>query len=808
MRNFFALAFVWLVSLGVYAQKTSPQVREVLFDDSWLFIRSDVPGAEQEKYTDTQWRKIDLPHDWSVEDLPNQIPDSIIGPFDKGAVGGYLAGFTVGGTGWYRKHFATPRNADNKRITIYFDGVYMNSDVWINGRYLGNHPHGYTAFHYDLTPYLKPAGQENVLAVRVRNEGKTSRWYSGSGIYRHVWLTVTDAVHVAPYGVYITTPEVSEQRATVRVQTSVVSEKNIPGSINVVTTLVAPDGKTVGNDSHIFHLPAGASHTLEQQIAVPHPALWSIESPRLYKAVTEIKQGVTVLDRVETIFGIRSIRFDARTGFTLNGREVILRGGCIHHDNGPLGAAAIDRAEIRKVQILKQNGFNAIRSSHNPPSRQLLDACDSIGMVMIDEAFDMWIRQKNDNDYHLFFEKSWDKDLTSMILRDRNHPSIILWSVGNEIPERADSAGIAIRQMLVKRTKELDPSRLTTEAICRTPGWEKRTPAAFAGMDVAGYNYVWQKYEPDHELYPERIIIGTESYPSETLENTMLAEKHSYVLGDFVWTAFDYMGEASIGNTKLAPEKAFFPNLSWPWFNAFCGDFDLTGNKKTSSYYRDVVWRQRPIALAVHTPIPSGMVENVSRWGWPDEHLCWTWPGQEGEPMQVRVFSRAPMVRLYLNGKAVAEQAIKEGSITAEFSVPYQAGTLKAVNVENGKETDVAELHTAGSPKRLHLTADRAVIKASRNDLSYVLVEVVDARNQPVTVGKESLVKFTVSGAGEIAGVGSGNPMELASFQRPERNTYQGKCMVILRPTGKPGTITLKATVDGLDAEKATITVR
>lgn len=791
------------VSIGGGAQTrnglTAVSARTIPFDNNWLFIKDSIPNADQLDYNDSKWRKVDLPHDWGIEDLPNQTPGSIIGPFDKGSPGFIFTGFTKGGTGWYRKKFVTRKSEQNKIVTIYFDGVYMNSDVWLNGHHLGNHPNGYTPFYYDLTPYLKPVGQENVVAVRVRNEGKNSRWYSGSGIYRHVWLTATAPVHVPVWGVFVTTPEVSGNSAKIQVRTSIENKQATRRNVSLVTTLLSADGKTVGGSQQALALEANASKKVEQSITVTNPALWSVETPQLYKAVTEIKEGTQTIDRVETPFGIRTLSITAQNGFLLNGKRVLLKGGCIHHDNGPLGASAIDRAEERKIEILKKNGFNAVRLSHNPPSKQFLDICDRLGMLVIDEAFDVWEKPKMPADYHQYFKDWWQRDLEAMILRDRNHPSVIIWSIGNEINERVDS--LHTTKKLVDKVHELDPTRLVTEAHCGFwdhPGYKwEATANAFALLDISGYNYLWKLYEADHQKFPDRIIIGTESHAKDALENWNMVEKHPYVLGDFVWTAMDYLGEASTGNASLDSTKKKKRLLRWPWFNAYCGDIDLIGNQKPQSYYRDVVWRNKPIAMAVHAPIPEGLVENMSDWGWPDEYQSWTWPGAEGKPLQVRVFSRAQTVRLLLNGNVIGEQQIADSSITAVFNVPYQPGTLKAVNVVNGKEIDGIEFKTTGVATRIRLVADRSSIKASRNDLSYVMVEVTDDKGQ-VVPNAEILIQFAISGAGEIAGVGNASPTELASFQQPQRKTVNGKCLVIVRPTGKIGTITLKATANGL----------
>ena len=786
--------------------------RSLLFDNTWLFTRDSVTNAEIAGYDDSKWRIVDLPHDWSIEGLPIQTPGSISGPFDINSIGSSSTGFTIGGTGWYRKKFVTAKEQQDKLVTIYFDGVYMNSDVWLNGHHLGNHPNGYTPFYYDLTPYLKPSGQENVLAVRVRNEGRNSRWYSGSGIYRHVWLIVTDQVHVAPYGVYITTPEVSENTATVLVKSNIENEGTTQSNIILETTILSPDGRTVSKTQKALIIEANASKTDELNLTIERPGLWSVETPRLYKAVTEIKKGKRTLDHFETTFGIRSIHLDATSGLSINGKRILLKGGCIHHDNGPLGAASIDRAEERKIEILKANGFNAIRTSHNPPSIQLLDACDRLGMLVIDEAFDAWEIPKMPDDYSLYFKEWWRKDLESMVLRDRNHPSVIIWSIGNEITERVDTSGLRITRQLVEKIRQHDHTRPVTEALCHY--WEQvnqgkqwsATSQAFALLDIGGYNYQMSLYESDHEQYPGRIMAGTESFPLEALENWNLVEKHPYIIGDFVWTAFDYLGEASIGHSTYDKTETSQFFVGWPWYNSWCGDIDIIGNKKPQSYYRDVVWRNSPIAMAVHEPMPEGLIENTSKWGWPNELQSWTWPGAEGKSLIVRIFSRAHMVRLFLNGIVIGEQEIKDGSITAVFNVPYQSGSLKAVNVENGKETDSIEFKTTGLPKRIRLTADKTVINGSRNDLSYVMVDVVDDKDQIVpTAGIP--IQFSVAGAGEILAVGNADPTDISGFQKPEKKTFRGKCLVIIRPTGSTGLINLRGIATGLSEGQITITV-
>jgi beta-galactosidase len=813
MMNRLLFACNLLIATYTFGQQKPTRTR--LFESDWRFLKDSTVQAEQPIYNDANWRKLDLPHDWSIEDLPNQAQDQITGPFSRASVGGTSTGYTVGGTGWYRKSFTLSSSEKGKTVLIHFDGAYTETDVWLNGHHLGYHPYGYTPFSYELTPYLAPPGSKNVLAVRVKNLGQTSRWYTGSGIYRHVWLTVADPVHIAPVGVSITTPQITEKSAQVQLTTTIDNASGKPMLVVVQTTLLAPNGKSVSTTSRqTLSVSANGKAESKQVLTVGNPQVWSPETPHLYKANVVIMLGKKRLDSLVTTFGIRSIEFSANRGFVLNGKRVLLKGGCIHHDNGPLGAAAIDRAEERKVELLKANGFNAIRTSHNPPSTALLEACDRLGMLVIDEAFDMWQRSKKPQDYHRFFDEWWQRDLTAMIQRDRNHPSVILWSIGNEINERADPSGLEITKKLTDEAHRLDPTRPVTEALCvfwEHPDkvWED-SDKAFALLDVGGYNYEWKHNESDHQRHPERIILGTETFAKEAFENWQQVEKHPYVIGDFVWTAMDYMGETAIGHTIVQPKsdkdstKAVLP---WPWFNAWCGDLDLIGSKKAQSFYRDVVWRNRPIALAVHSPIPDGMKETVTNWGWPDEQQSWSWPGSEEKPLLVRVFSRSPLVRLELNGKLVGEQHLSDSTITAIFTVPYQPGTLKATSFENGKPTGTVELRTAGKPHHLQLTADRSTIRADRNDLSYVAVEVVDEQGN-VIPSADCLVTFQLLGVGELAGVANAKPTDVSSFQQARKTTFRGRCLAIIRPKETTGIMTLKASSPNLKSGKLLITVR
>ncbi|HJQ26939.1 MAG TPA: glycoside hydrolase family 2 TIM barrel-domain containing protein [Blastocatellia bacterium] len=787
--------------------------REQSFDAGWRFFNGDAAGAERADFDDRQWRVLDLPHDWSIEDLParpestgeatlwgNNTPTRI-GPFDAEASEGKTStGFVVGGTGWYRKRFTLAPPTARRRVEVRFDGVYMDADVWLNGQHLGNHPYGYTSFAFDLTPHLKP-GAENVLAVRVRNLGKNSRWYSGSGIYRHVWLTVTGDVRVPTWGLSVATPNVWSEAAAVQVTTTVENHSATPQEIIVRARLLDPNGSAAGKAETTRSVAAGGSAEVEQRFTVVSPKLWSAKTPQLYRAEVELVAGREVVDQTSTAFGIRTIEVDAERGLRINGEAVKLKGGCLHHDNGVLGAAAIDRAEERRVELMKANGFNAIRTSHNPPSPAFLDACDRLGVMVIDEAFDMWRAAKNTEDYHRFFDEWWQRDLRSMVLRDRNHPSVIMWSIGNEIHERAEPEGVQIAERLVGEIKRFDSTRPVTQAVCHFwdyPGrkWQETDPA-FKHIEVGGYNYSWREYEADHVRHPQRVICGTESFPLEAFDNWRMVEAHAYVIGDFVWTGMDYLGETGIGHVHLDKQTSY-ELQTFPWFNAYCGDIDLIGGKKPQSYYRDVVWGNSVLEMAVQRPVPEGHKETVSAWGWSDELRSWTWPGAEGRPLKVRVYSRGDQVRLLLNGKEVGTSPVSvDTKLRAEFSVPYAPGELRAVAQAGGKEIASLAFATTGPPASLRLTADRPRLRADRNDLAYIKVEVLDQRGNLVPDAVVP-VSFSVAGVAELAGVGSANPKDAASFRQPRRPTFQGRCLAVLRPTGRSGVITLRADAEGL----------
>jgi beta-galactosidase len=791
----------WLILLFIFSflkSEAQPQLkRNNLFDFNWRFHKGGALGAELPEFDDSQWRTVDLPHDWSIEDLPGTSS-----PFNIDAVSQVNGGFTTGGTGWYRKTFTIPQELKGKHFIIMFEGVYMNAEVWLNGEFVGKHPYGYTSFWFDISD-LMSFEKENILTVKVKNEGENSRWYSGSGIYRHVWLKVVSPVHVTTWGTFITTPQITEKEALINIKTSVVNHGTQVSKIKLITKILDSNEKYLPQVETEKTIEPGNTIEIIQEFKLSNPSLWSPDVPVLYKAISEIYESESLADQVETEFGIRSILFNSVNGFLLNGKPLKLKGGCVHHDNGILGSKAYDRAEERRVEILKSNGFNAVRSSHNPPSPAFLDACDRLGMMVIDESFDMWSEGKNPYDYNLYFNDWWKKDIESMVLRDRNHPSVIMWSIGNEIPNRHKPEVVEVAKMLADFIRHNDPTRPVTSAV---NDLRPDKDPYFAALDVAGYNYASggdhnQKnlYEIDHERLPGRVMIGTESYPLEAYRSWMDVMDHTYVTGDFVWTAFDYIGEASIGWRGYFQKQNFFP-----WNLAYCGDIDICGWKRAQSFYRDALWMENKLSIWVKPPKPSFELnterQSWSKWHWNDVVDDWSWKGNEGKIMDVNIYSSCEEVELFLNDKSLGKKITSRSTkYLAEFQVPYQPGTLRAVGFAGKKQVATAELHSAGDATQIRLSADRSNIMANGEDLSYLTVELTD-NNGFLNPKADNLISFEVAGPGTIAGVGNANPVSLESFQKPERKAWHGRCMVVIKSDNKSGRLILNVSSEGLRA--------
>jgi beta-galactosidase len=844
-RNVFARAFCSLVIAGFamadlhLGAKTTAQPRtELLADADWKFLLGDPAGAESPTFNDHPWRTVTVPHDWSIEGAPAEKNPS-------GSGGGYYPA----GVGWYRKAFTAPASWKGKHVSLEFDGVSMDSTVYLNGHKLGNHPYAYTSFRFDITSHLNLSAT-NVVAVRVDNSMQpNSRWYSGSGIYRHVRAVVTEPIHIAPWGVFVSTPEASAASARVLVKSRVQNDTTEAGEVTVKTVLVGPSDTKSRELEGTVKLQAGQQAETTQEITLDQPALWSPESPLMYRAITRVLKNGKVLDEIETPFGVRSLAWSVEKGLLLNGAPIKLAGGSVHHDNGPLGAAAFDRAEVRKVELLKAAGFNAVRTAHNPPSPAFLGACDRLGILVLDEPFDVWTKGKAKYDYARFFNDWWQQDIDSMVLRDRNHPSIIFWGIGNEIPEVWTKEGAPIAKRLASRVRSLDSTRPLTEAF---PGatYGPNPDAVFSVLDIGGYNYnLAQNQAEDHRRVPGRIMMTTESMGADAFEQWQLVKDHSYIVGEFLWTAMDYLGESGIGAwiyatpteaTQAAqiakmlkqimanmgadgknPFEGFAdqnanPNpmskflfAGYPWHAAFSGDLDLTGFRKPSSYYRDILWNGGDRVFAtVRLREPEGKKIIAMAWSVYPTLPSWTWPGQNGKPLTIEVYSGTERVRLFLNDKLIGEKATgRDQAFKAEFEVPYASGTLRAEGIRGDRVVAESILETTGDPVRLKLTADRTVLGADGQDLAFVTVEAVDEKGRLQT-NSDQKVHFAVSGEGTIAAVGSGDGQSLGPYSGDTCSLFRGRALVVLRTSRNTGQIKLAANADGLSASSVVIESR
>jgi beta-galactosidase len=817
MLSFISVAFTFLTLLSDTIINAAEQTRRHLsMDFGWRFNLGDIQGAEQVAFDDSKWREIDLPHDWSIE------PQS--GGFRQTAPTGGAGGYVPAGIGWYRKRFTLLVSARKQNIWIEFDGVYENSTVWLNGQLLGKRPFGYISFHYDLTPYLNNG--ENILAVCVDNSNQpNSRWYSGSGIYRHVRLVITNPIHIGHWGIYVTTSDVNEELATVLVRTKIENNSSSIAEEGFVRSiLLDSQGREIAC-TETKHNAVEPNKTLEvgQQIKVSKPSLWSIESPVLYTLRTALLNQNGLMDEVATTIGIRKIEYDVDRGFLLNGKRVKMKGVCLHHDGGCVGAAVPIGVWQRRLRILKEMGCNAIRTSHNPPAPEFLDLCDRLGFLVMDEAFDEWKIGKTTNGYNKYFDEWSQRDLTAMLHRDRNHPSVVIWSVGNEVREQPRPGGHEVLQKLVETCHKEDPTRPVTQGCDNIAADGGSTTLEFLELlDIVGYNYVdrWHErrelyYSLDRQAHPDWKFVGTESasvygirggyslgrdpdivrpnYTAGMIRAEQLwkfVAMHDYVIGDFMWTGIDYLGESR-----------------WPSKNASSGVLDLCGFPKDSYYFYKSQWTTEPmIHLFPH----------------------WNWLGREGQVIPVLCYSNCDAVELFLNGKSFGEKRLEfprpgnSGSwarydkppvygTTADlhlsWDVPYIPGVLKAVGKKDGKEVCIAEVHTAYEPAAIHLSVDREVIMANALDVAHVTVEIVDAAGIAVPTA-DNLVQFTIEGEGRIIGVDNGNPIDHDPFKAEQRRVFNGLCLAIVQSTNKTGKIHFTASSDGLKEASVEIKVR
>jgi beta-galactosidase len=805
IRKTYLVVFVLFV-IGSVCFANSRPGKTVSFNQDWRFNLGDVANAQEAGFDDSKWRQLDLPHDWSIE-----------GEFSENAPSGTGGGALPGGLGWYRKTFTIPATAKGKLIFVEFDGVYRNSEVWLNGHYLGKRPYGYSTFEYELTPYLNFGAKPNVIAVKIDNSQQpNSRWYSGSGIYRNVWLTTLDPVHVEHWGTYVTTPQVNSQSATVVLKTQVQNGSKSAVPVNLTTIIQDANGKEVARHTEKDVAAKDQHATVSQTLKVSSPVLWSDERPYVYKVVSQLDQGGRIVDRYDTPLGIRTFKFDVAKGFFLNGKSLKIRGVCDHHDLGSLGAAVNTRAIERQLEMLKAMGVNGIRTSHNPPAPELLDIADRLGFIVMDEAFDMWKIEKTKYDYHLDWDEWHKRDLEDMVLRDRNHPSVIIWSIGNEVMEQWNNnpAGGTIARELKAIVRNLDPTRPITSA---TNGVSRDNKVIMEGdLDLVGTNYAHGKLPEFAKMFPGRAIIGSEtnsslhmrgsyampsdeilrwprdekdilkvsptyecsSYDNSTAnwgsaheETWKLVKNHDFFSGMYIWTGWDYIGEPTP-----------FP---WPAVSSYFGIIDLAGFPKDPFYFYQSEWTNTPV---LHV---------FPHWNWK--------PGEKVDV--VAYFNNADEVELFLNGRSQGTKRKQGDDMHVFWRLSFEPGTLKAVSRKNGQVVLSREVRTAEGPAKIVLTPDRPTIKADGIDLSFVTVKVVDKNGTLVPLA-DNLVKFEVVGPGSIAGVDNGNQISHESFKGNQRKAFHGMALAIIQAKPKAGRIVLKATADGLAPASVVINAR
>lgn len=825
----YAIALMLVVNACANADASAP--RSANFDEGWKFNLGDSAAYSQPDFNDSSWRSLNLPHDWAIE-----------GDFSKENPSGTGGGALPGGIGWYRKTFTVPGYKEGEKVYIDFDGAYMNTTVYINGHELGTRPYGYASFSYDITPWLQEG--DNVIAVKVDNSDQpNSRWYSGCGIYRHVWLRKLDAIHVAQWGTYVTTSDITPDSATVNIATTVDNTSATDAEVTLTTRVIDPQGKVAATVTASDNIAAGKSATVNQSARVADPQLWSLDNPALYSVVTDVAVGGKTVDTYQTTTGIRTIEFTADKGFFLNGEQVKINGVCMHHDLGALGAAVNTRAIRRQLEILQEMGVNAYRASHNPPAPEVLALCDSMGILVMDEAFDMWRKRKTERDYARFFDEWHERDLTDLVTRDRNHPSIIMWSIGNEVLEQwSDAAAdtlsleeanlilnfghgadklakdgdeMSVNSLLTVKladiVKQLDPTRPVTAGMNEpNPGNHLIKSGA---LDIIGLNYHYEWYDDAEKNYPGKPLLGSETVsalmtrgyyknPSDSIiiapkrwdipyedpsfacsaydnehvpwgtthENSLRRMKDDRVMGQFIWTGFDYIGEPT--------------PYGWPARSSYFGIVDLAGFPKDVYYMYQSEWRPDKTVLHLFP------------------HWNWT-PGQTVDLFAY--YNNADEVELFVNGKSQGVRSKGDGEYHVMWRVPFEPGTIKAVSRKAGKTVAEQVINTAGEPAQIRLTPDRATIAADGNDLSFVTVEILDSEGNlcPTAVNE---VTFTVEGAGQNEGVDNGNPISLERFKADSRKAMAGKALLIVRNNGKKGDINVKAVSPGLS--DATVTLK
>lgn len=796
-----AIALLFLVACAS-TKKESRIIAD--FNPDWNFKLGDYPTAIQANFDANDWRALDLPHDWSIE-----------GAFSKDHPTKPQQGALPAGMGWYRKTFTLPESAKNKSIAIEFDGVFKNSEVFINGHSLGMRPNGYISFAYELSQYLNFGTQKNIIAVKVDNDAQpNSRWYTGSGIYRNVRLVASEKLHVAKWGTYVTTPEVSKEKATVDFKVSIQNDADLPKDFKVVTTILDAKNSSVAKLESVEKIGANTILEKGQKFTVANPKLWDTKNPNMYKVVTKIYEKSTLVDEYVTPLGFRYFAFDAEKGFSLNGKPTKILGVCLHHDNGALGAVENIHAVKRKLKILKEMGTNAIRMSHNPHSLEMMKLCDEMGFIVQDEFTDVWKKKKVTNDYH----KDWDawhkQDLEDFIKRDRNHPSVMMWSIGNEIREQFDSTGIAITRELAQIVKSLDTTRPVTSALTENV-IEKNFIYQSGALDLLGFNYKHEDYKDFPTKFKGQKILASESVsaletrghydmPTDSIrmwptkhnapfdgnadltvtaydniasywgttheENWKTIKKQDFMAGTFIWTGFDYLGE---------PDPYPYPARS-----SYFGIVDLAGLPKDVYYMYQSEWSDKTV------------LHLLPHWNWKQGQLIDVWA----------YYNNADEVELLLNGKSLGSKAKKGDELHIAWKVPFEAGTLKAISKKAGKVVKETEIRTAGEAAKINLQADKTSIKNDGYDLVYVTVSLQD-KDGNLLPKADNLINFKVSGGAKIVGVDNGYQASLEPFKADYRKLYNGKCVVILQSNKKAENITLEATTAG-NINAATVSIK
>ena len=793
-----------------------------LFNDGWT-VRPRVSAFSEMGRTSAAAEPVRLPHDALLS-------------LDRTAASTSASGYYPSAEFEYAKAFDVPEDYRGKRVTLRFEGVYRDAMVYVNGAFAAQRPSGYATFDVPLDDYLR-YGESNTIKVEARAHAD-SRWYTGAGIHRDVYLSVTDLVHIEADGLRVSTPDIDADRAVVHAAVSVRNRSTSTRTVTVATTVRDADGNEVASGTSPATLRSGSQATVRTRLYVAEPKLWGTESPYLYTATTVVSEGDELLDERSTTFGIRRIQLDPQQGLRINGDAVKLRGACIHHDNGLLGAATIGRAEERRVEILKQAGFNAVRSAHNPISQAMLDACDRLGMLVMDETFDMWTESKSPYDYSLAFAEWWERDVESMVAKDYNHPSVIFYSIGNEIPETGTPLGSERGRRLAEKVRALDSTRLVTNgvngfvsvlpqvmAMMQGQGGggdgggvntfmnnagammnqisasslvTEATAESFAVLDVAGINYGDGRYELDRELFPDRVIVGTETFPTRIDVNWKLVEENPQVIGDFTWTGWDYLGEAGIGRTVYLGREELTLSAPFPWLLAWCGDIDITGHRRPASYYRETVFglRHEPY-IAVQRPEFHGEPRHDGMWTWSDSVSSWSWTVEAGSPVTVEVYSDADEVELVVNGSSVGRQpAGADHGFRATFETTYEPGELVAIAYVGAAETARTVLTSAIGEVQLAVEADRTQLIADDHDLGFIAIELRDATGNPATAD-ERMVTARVEGAGILQGFGSARPDPTAGYGASVQRTFDGRLLAIVRPT-EAGAITVIVESEGL----------